>query len=354
VNDTLHLADIVRAGRDALHQRYGAQLTHAHHRALDAITQCRTGAYGGAVMACTCGAISQRLRSCGHRACPRCQHHAGSAWLAREQAKLLPVDYFMATFTLPAALRPLAQREPTRVFGVLFDAAIATLQHFARHDGRLQARLGACAVLHTHSRRLDFHPHLHVVIAGGALDPVQRRWRALTGPRPYLFNGNALARVFRAKCLAAFARLGLALPVGVTPRWVVHCNRVGSGLPALKYLSRYLYRGVLAERDLVACDGSQVTFRYRDARTRKPAQRTLPIADFLWHLLQHVLPNRFRRARDFGFLHGNAKPLLRLLQLMLHVRVPGPVPRAATTFVCRVCGATMHTVFTTPAPPRPG
>jgi hypothetical protein len=117
---------------------------------------------------------------------------------------------------------------------------------------------------------------------------------------------------------------------------------------AVRHLATFL------DRCLMACDGSHVTFRYRDARTRRHAHRTLPIADFLWHLLQHVLPNRFRRPRDFGFLHGNAKPLLRLLQLMLHVRVPEPVLRAVTTFVCRACGANMHTVFTTPAPPRPG
>ena len=84
---------------------------------------------------------------------------------------------------------------------------------------------------------------------------------------------------------------------------MVDCRSVGDGSKALLYLSRFLYRGVTQEADILRCDDAgNVTFRYRDARTDRTATRTLPGAEFLWIVLQHVLPKGLRRSRNFGFL----------------------------------------------------
>jgi len=154
------------------------------------------------------------------------------------------------------------------------------------------------AVLHTHNRRLDCHPHVHIVVPGGGIDVRRRQFKKLTGR--YLFNAFALARVFRAKLLRALHDAGVSIPVGLPTQWVVDCRTVGRGEPALKYLSRYLYRGVIRERDLLAYDANAgtVTFGYQDAQTGRAATRTLPMADFLWRVLLHVLPTGFRRVRD--------------------------------------------------------
>ena len=110
--------------------------------------------------------------------------------------------------------------------------------------------------------------------------------------------------------------MGLTCPP--TPRkWVVDCTAVGRGLPALKYLSRYLYRGVISDQQLVSDDGQKVTFRYQNSHTGNTEYRTLPGEDFIALLLQHTLPKGFRRVRDYGFLHGNAKRWLQQVQLLL-------------------------------------
>src|SRR5690606_1229692 len=85
-------------------------------------------------------------------------------------------------------------------------------------------------------------------------------------------------------------------------QWITHVKHIGKGLPALQYLSRYLYRGVLSEKAIVKTDATHVTFRYQDSQTRKMTTRSLNGEDFIWKLLTHVLPRRFRRVRDFGFL----------------------------------------------------
>lgn len=349
----LRLADLVRDGSAALHAQYGDRLTHEHRRALRAILDCRSGAYGERALDCpNCAHQQLSPRSCGHRSCPQCQHHTASARLARQQAKLLPVPYFMVTFTLPAGLRPVAARQPTAVYHALFAAAAATLKCFARNHRHLQGDTGFCAVLHTHSRRLDYHPHLHVVVPGGAIDARRRQWRKLDGR--YLFNARQLATVFRAKLIDALNRAGVSPPPGLPRRWIVHCTRVGKGLPALKYLSRYLYRGVIQEQHLLAYDRANrtVTFRYQDGKTKRTDYRTMGLVEFLWQLLHHVLPKGFRRTRDFGFLHANAKRSLTLLQIVLRLSITPCPRRTARAFQCPCCGATMIMRCFVPPPPR--
>lgn len=340
---SLRLAEVFEAGRGALLAQYGPRLHAHHHRAMRAILGCRSGALGQIGWRCPdCAGERETPRSCGHRSCPACQNHTTTAWLERARAKLLPVDYFLLTFTLPAGLRPLAQAQPRAVYAALFEAASQTVQGFGAR--KLQAELGQCAVLHTHNRRLDLHPHVHVVVPGGGLDVARRQWKKLQGR--YLFNAFALAQVFRAKLLRALADAGASIPAGLPHKWVVDCRNVGRGGPALDYLSRYLYRGVIRERDLVACDPTTgtVTFRYRDSRTRQAAYRTLPIADFLWRLLLHVLPPGLRRVRDYGFLHGKAKRRLALVQLVLRARIEVRTPRPRPVLCCPQCRTPMRVV----------
>ncbi len=198
-------------------------------------------------------------------------------------------------------------------------------------------------VLHTHNRRLDFHPPVHMGMPAASLDTRRRIWRtkalrtkARTSPPAgtparatggYPFSHKALVKVFRSKVLDAIEHAGLTLPAVLPDAWVVDCKAVGDGSKALLYLGRHLYRGVILERDILRCDDhGNVTFRYRDAKTDKMATRTLPGADFLWLVLQHVLPKGLRRARNFGFLHPNSAAAVRLLQV-LHLRA---APATAT------------------------
>jgi hypothetical protein len=331
----MDLASLCQQYLPRLQHTHGHRISPGQWRALHAITGCRTGHCGDLVLQCPdCRHLTAQPRSCGHRACNRCQQQCAQDWLARQTRKLLPVPYFLVTFTLPEELRPLAQRHGRVVYDLLMQCAASTLQRFGRNAKGGEAALGLCAVLHTHTRRLDYHPHVHVVVPAGGVDRSQRLWRRLGDD--YLFNGRALAAAFRGAMLNALATAGLAIPV-VPRRWIVHCKKVGRGQTTLQYLSRYLYRGVISNHQLVADDGTHVTFRYKDSKIGERRMRTLPGEDFLWLVLQHVLPKGFRRARDYGFLHGNAKALLATVQWVLrvqqHRRQKGPEPRSPVQYV---------------------
>ena len=347
------LAELIERFEPDLLQRYGPRLLPSQLQALAAMKRCRTRFAPRMLALCmACGEQRSVPHSCGHRACPHCQHHDSQVWLQRQLHSLVPATYFLVTFTLPAELRGLALGHQRVVYVLLMQCAWDTLATFSRNDPALRATPGAVGVLHTHNRRLDFHPHVHMVMPAAALDTRRGLWRtksrrsrrggknkagatnaASTPAGGYLFNHKALAKVFRAKVLDAIERAGLTLPDKLPSTWVVDCRCVGDGSKALLYLGRYLYRGVVQEADILRCEDGMVSWRYRDAKTDKSALRTLPGADFLWLVLQHVLPKGLRRARNFGFLHPNSANAIRLLQV-LHLRAA----RAADA---------------TPTPPRP-
>jgi hypothetical protein len=336
----MQLASILDQYHDAFQAKYGPGLLPGQLRAIEAITCCRTPEAGQLLVQCMdCGYATARPRSCGHRSCPQCQNHETSLWLDRQQAKLLPVEYFMATFTLPYELRFLAWDNQTLVYNLLFACASSTLKDFASNPGNLGADIGMTAVLHTHNRRLDYHPHVHVVVPGGGVDRARKQWKKKK--RKYLFNEFALAKVFRARFLEGLTKAGLSVPRAISRKWVVHCTCTGKGLSALKYLSRYLYRGVIGENNIVSNQDGKITFKYVESRTGKTLQRTIQGHDFIWLVLQHVLPKGFRRVRDYGFLHGNAKKLLSLVQLVLQVLLQAGVPRPGPAFQCPMCQAPM-------------
>ena len=356
----IRLAHVIDTfGADFLTQ-YQHKLKPEHTRALSAMKQCRTQASPKMHVQCT-GCEHQTLvpHSCGHRHCPHCQHHESQQWLERQMKRLVPTAYFMITFTLPAEFRALAAAHQGVVYDLLMRCSWETVRTFSQNDRQLQGMPGAIAVLHTNTRRLDYHPHVHLVMPGAAVNAKLKQWRTKRcvkgkgkgkgkGEGGYLFNHKALAKVFRAKLLAALEAAGLTLPCRYPQKWVVDCKSVGSGEPALIYLGRYLYRGVIGEKDILACEDGQVRFRYRQAKSGKIEYRTVPGAQFLWLVLQHVLPKGFRRARNFGFLHPKCKRLIALVQVLLKW-IPSQAAtwmKARAPILCAHCGAAMVIVKT--------
>ncbi len=336
----MEMASIINQYYDAFMIKHGDTALPGHLKAMNAICSCRTPDSGELYVQCPdCSHAEWRPLSCGHRSCPKCQNHAVSQWIDRQQAKLLPVLYFMVTFTLPYELRSLTWYHQETVYSIFFTCVASTLKDFGLNPKNLGAEIGMTMVLHTNNRKLDFHPHIHVVVPGGGVDKRRRQWKKKKGK--YLFNKKAMAKVFRARFLTALNEAGFSIPKRIPEEWVVDCTHVGKGITALKYLSRYLYRGVISEKNIVSNQNGQVTFKYIESKTGNTLYRTLKGEDFLHLILQHVLPKGFRRVRDYGFLHGNAKKLLSLVQLILHVVIEAIKQRPRPVFKCPRCQSPM-------------
>ncbi len=333
----MKLASIIDQFETDFLGQYGGTLLPSQRAALGAFKSCRNALSAKMAVQCNdCHTTEYVPHSCGHRHCPHCQAHESQQWIAHQQAKLLPCDYFMVTFTLPKEWRKLAWGHQTIVYDLLAKVAWETVNTFSHNDNKLQGTTGAVTVLHTHTRRLDYHPHVHLVMPAGAIHPKEKLWRVKK--TKYLFDHKALAIVFRAKMHEGIKQAGFPIPAGAPGKWIVDCKKVGRGDKAIVYLGRYLYRGVIAEKDILTCKSGMVTFRYRNSKTGGCETRTVSGVEFLRLILQHILPKGFRRARNYGFLHPNSKSTIALLQLKLKMIVTPYVPTPRPVWRCACCG----------------
>lgn len=310
------VADLLCQHADAA--RAAGGLSGEQLRVLAAVEACRTPALGCQLYECgQCRRRTLAFLSCRDRHCPRCQRRARDQWAARRLRRLLPVPHFQVVFTLPAELRGLARARPRLVYDTLFAAASRTLTDLGR--SRMNARLAVTMVLHTWTREMTYHPHVHAIVSAGGLRRDDTAW--VPSSRRYLFPVRVLRRLFRAHTLRlleaawrrgdfrvegqrdgvfdvaaerAFARLVWA-PKG--KKWVVHVDppKERQAKAMVLYLARYVYQVAIADQRIVTATPDAITFRTRDRE-----QRSLDPVRFVRRYLDHVLPTRLRKVRHYG------------------------------------------------------
>jgi len=320
----IELADIFRKFGPAYQQKYPAKLLPSHWQAMRAIERCRTETLGGQVFTCSaCGETRYSYHSCRNRHCPKCQHEQTQQWLAFQQELLLPVPYFLLTFTLPAELRQLTSSNQKLIYNLLFQASAQAAHRLAKDPRLVGGQIGLIGVLHTWTRNLLYHPHVHYLAPGGGLDAVGTTWRPAR--KRFFLPVKALSMLFRAAFQRALQKTPLyaSIPTKVwRKKWVVHCKPVGNGQAALKYLAPYIHRVAISNRRLLSLShGSleiaQVSFQYRASDTGQLKRCTLSAEKFIQRFLQHVLPRGFVKVRYFGFFGSTCRPRLAFLQQLL-------------------------------------
>jgi len=297
-------------------------------RVLGQRAACGTLQLGANLFQCPhCGHRHWAPRSCGDRHCPGCQAAKSRQWLAKQLQSLLPVPYYHCVFTLPPELNALVLANPRHLYPLLFDCAAQSLLAFG--PNRLRGDLGISAVLHTGGQKLDFHPHLHCIVTGGALSPDGKRWRS-PKQRKFLFPVRAVAALFRGKFLAGVRQLleeqALQLPDAALQApaararwlallyqkpWVLYAKRpFGGPQQVLSYLANYTHRVALSNRRILAIDVSQqtVSFSYRDYRHSSQLKAlTLSGLEFMRRFSLHILPAGLVRIGHYGILGNNRR-----------------------------------------------
>jgi hypothetical protein len=295
---------------------------------------------------CTkCGDEKPVFNSCRNRHCPACQALSQARWMEARLARLLPIDYFHVVFTVPDdLLAGIALRNREVFFDALFAAGAQTLLALGEDDKRLGAQLGLTAVLHTWTRDLRFHPHLHCIVTGGGLTRDGKRWKSTR--QDYLFPVSVLSKLFRGKMVAALdeayraGHLHLRGLEGVAAdnqdegwrrlkrklyrtKWVSYAKPPFAGPESVyQYLGRYTHRVGLSNHRLLSATDEAVTFRTRGEQTV-----TLHPHEFLRRFLQHVLPHGYVKLRHYGLLApGNVNTRLARARFLLETTPPRRTP----------------------------
>lgn len=324
------LADIFNQYGDVYRQQHGQRMLPSHRAVLQAVVACRTEQLGGRIYHCpACAEIHYSYHSCQNRHCPKCQAQSGQAWLAKQTAYLLPVPYFLLTFTVPDTLRDVIRAHQKQLFNLLFRTSAAATQQLAADPKWVGGKIGMVGVLHTWGRNLIYHPHVHYLVPAGGLTP-SGGWQA-TSP-DFFVPVKALSRIFRAKFRDALQQTEwfAAIPADTWQKeWVVHCKPVGDGAAALKYLAPYIFRVAISNRRILKIAHDKVTFLFRRSDTGQWRTCTLDALEFIRRFLQHVLPKGFVKVRYYGlFSPGNRHLLATVPQSLTD---SASLPTAATS-----------------------
>jgi hypothetical protein len=347
----LEVAEIFRTRGEAWRRTHA--LSEQQRKAMRAIETCRTAVLGGHLDVCPkCALQRPSYNSCRNRHCPRCQASGAAEWIEARKARVLPARHFHVVFTVPASLRPLAQAQPRAFYDLLFAAASATLLELARDEKRLGAQPGITAVLHTWTRKLELHPHLHCLVTAGGLNASDSTWVPVRGR--FLFPVKVLSRLFRGKLLAAidaawrrgelrchalaaedaFEQLRDRL---YRQEWVVYAKEPFAGVAQVfSYLGRYTHRVAISNQRLLDFDGENVRFV-----TRGQHSATLPADTFIHRFLQHVLPPGFVKIRHYGlYAAGNVNGRLEVARRLLPPAPTAALPPAIVDEALRALGLT--------------
>jgi hypothetical protein len=314
----IEVAEIFRLHGPAYREKFADRMLPSHQRAMQDIEQCRTAALGGQVYYCQqCKADRYSYHSCQNRHCPKCGNEQANEWLDQQQSLLLPVPYFMVTFTLPEELRALARSHQKLIYHLLFRASSQALQQLALDPRFVGGKVGLVGVLHTWTRQLLYHPHVHFIVTGGGLTD-DGCWKF---SRPdFLVPVKALAKIFRAKFrddLKKSELFSAIEPQVWRKAWVVHSEPVGRGRAAFKYLAPYIFRVAISNNRLRKFEHGRVTFSYKESATDQVKSCTITAEEFIRRFLQHVLPPRFIKVRYYGLLSPSNRPLLQQARQLL-------------------------------------
>ena len=339
----VELADIVNVhGNDYL-EKFGDRMPLRHKRALEAITRCRTEAMGGHLEACddtSCNYLRYSYHSCRNRNCPKCHGADTARWLAKRRKELLPVPYFHVTVTIPHQLRRMARSHQDKTYSILMGTAAEALQKLGNDPKYVGGQLAILSVLHTWTRTLEYHPHVHMLVPAGGLD-ADGRWRKAR-KKKYLVCEKALSKVFRGKFMA---RVRKEFPEERFPQdlwqtdWVVKIKPpIKYPRKVLEYLGRYVHRIAITNSRILSLEDGMVTFRYQESETRKWKTMKLSAGEFLRRYLQHVLPEGFHKVRYFGLWSAaNRGKLAQVRQPLTENAEPGGKEEAIPTSAAKLC-----------------
>jgi len=333
--------------------KFGYNMPANHKKALLATMNCRTASMGGQTYFCEhCKTYHYSYHSCQNRHCAVCQNNDAEQWLQKQMKLLLPFPYFLATFTIPETLRILARQNQKLIYTILFKAAADALKVLATDKKYLGAEIGMIGILHTWTRALIYHPHVHFLIPGGGLTKDGNSVRF--ADENFLMHVKPLSVIFRAKFKDLLKKKAQEL-FSVIPKllwktpWVVHIKSVGNGEKALLYMARYVFRVAISNARIVKLQNGMVTFKYSDSKTSQIRYVTLTVQEFIRRFLQHVLPHNFMKVRYFGiFASTNRQKLTKLRKLLFLDEIP--VEKSAKTkgkftennpLICPVCGHKM-------------
>lgn len=298
------------------------------HMAAQCILKCRTAEMGANVSECeSCHKKYIHYNSCKNRHCPMCQGMDVGEWIDKQQENVLDVPYFHTVFTIPEELYSLVYSNQKLLYDALYHAAHLTMTELSADPKHLGAKIGYICVLHTWGSRMNYHPHLHMIVLGGGLDGINH-WK--DKGKKFFFPVKVMSAVFKKYYLKELKELreleklqyhGTAIELQnhysfkdlinklYDKDWIVYTKEAFNGANSvIKYLGKYTHRIAISNRRIISMTAEKVTYLAKDYKNGgKMIPYTVKGTEFIRMFLMHVLPKGFVRIRHYGILSCRSK-----------------------------------------------
>ena len=305
------------------------QPSEVQHKAAHSIMQCKTGTLGMNVCICDdCGHMETHNNSCKNRNCPCCQAVLKELWIDKRKSEVIDAPYFHVVFTIPAELNPLVYANQSLLYGLLHKCVSQTLLELSASDKHLGATPGIIQILHTWGSKLNFHPHIHCIVAGAGLTKTKQLKKCNS---KFFIAESILGRKFRGKFLANLHQLYLDGKLHFSgscnnfqnsyewnefkdslykKEWIPDARETFNGFGnAIDYLGRYTHRIAISNSRILKVTDTEVSYRAKDYKTDTTVTITVSHIEFIRRFLMHVLPSGFQKIRYYGFLNNRYKAI---------------------------------------------
>lgn len=352
----MEIATIFRENIYEYSKKYNNLHVPANFNAVNSIIKCRTSALGGEVYYCSnCEKEHYVYHSCKNRHCPKCGSEDSHKWLEQQLEKLLPVNYFLVTFTLPEELRFICSNHKKLFYNALFSASSEALKQIMTSRIYAKGKAGFIGFLHTWTRDMLYHPHIHYIVPGGVFDEESNEWHGSSSN--FLIPVLALSKVFRAKFRDYLEKQNRKIFKQIDQKvwkreFVTHSQGVGKGDTALTYLSKYVFKTAITNKRIVSYDKKQVCISYIPSGSNQQKYKTFDVFEFIRRFMDHILPEGFKRIRSFGFINPRSAKTFEKLQNHLEdrelpitiINTEKPVFHKKERNICPHCKITMNMV----------
>ncbi len=259
--------------------------------------------------------------TCKSRFCSSCGKIAADKWAQKSLSEILDVGYHHLYFTMPQELRSWFAYNRKEAMNCLFTAVKDALLKFAHSKG---FKPGIIQISHTFGARLNWNPHIHILITAGGLSLNGKKWKKgsynyhiikryyrynLLTNLAKLFKQNKLAVPKEHKHIKTLATFQSYLTQFHRKEWYVKFGTAlkEKGSKDLTYMARYTKRPVIAESKIIDVSDTHVTFEFDDRATGEKKSLMLTIFTFIERLVRHIPDRHFRVIRHVGIFANRVR-----------------------------------------------
>lgn len=284
---------------------------------IDKYRRCGQKEAGFTLFACpVCGEMKIVPHTCKGRFCTSCATGYTQEWSQETSKRMYQVPHRHIMFTVDERLREIFIRH-RELLKDLMDIAVKILLDWLKKRGKV--RSGAMVGIHTFGSRMNFNPHVHILVTEGGIDGagkwvkkdfipykmLRKRWQAAV--MEMLKKKLPVGEIKRSKKM--FQKIWDDNPEGFVIYGPPNKKGQGSIEAQIGYIGRYMRRPAMAVGRIIEYDGEKVTFKYHDKTEQKEKQETITVEEFIIRIIRHIPDEQFKTIRYYGIYSRRGKGL---------------------------------------------